>query len=92
MADNRYKNTEKIKKENNQVYYRSTYFDNIPITDSDMYIISQYGDRLDLLAHQFYGDVTLWWYIARANNLFAMNIPEGLQMRIPGSLKYAQGT
>ena len=40
MADNRYKNTEKIKKENNQVYYRSTYFDNIPITDSDMYIIS----------------------------------------------------
>ena len=91
MADNRYKNTEKIKKENNQVYYRSTYFDNIPITDSDMYIISQYGDRLDLLAHQFYGDTSLWWYIARANDLNTMIVPENIQLRIPGSTQYAKG-
>ena len=47
---------------------------------------------LYLLAYNFYGDVSLWWYIARANNLFTLNIPENIQLRIPGSTQYAQGT
>jgi hypothetical protein len=88
----RYQNTEKVRKDNGQVYYRSTYYDSIPVSDNDIYIISQFGDRLDLLAHQYYGDVSLWWYIARANNLFTLNIPENIQLRIPGSAQYAQGT
>ena len=87
----RYRNTEKVRK-NGQVYYRSTYFESIPTTDNDIYVISQYGDRLDILAHQFYGDVTLWWYIARANNLFTISVPENIQLRIPGSTQYAKST
>ena len=66
-------------------------FSNIPKADDDIYVLSQWGDRLDLLAHQFYGDTTLWWYIARANNLFTINIPTNMQLRIPGSTKYARG-
>ena len=79
----RYQNTEKVRKDNGQVYYRSTYYDSIPVSDNDIYIISQFGDRLDLLAHQYYGDVSLWWYIARANNKKFNNIPSGTVIRIP---------
>ncbi len=88
----RYKNTQKRKTEDGKIVYRSTLFDNVPVSDNDIYIITQYGDRLDLLAHQFYGDVNLWWYIARANNVFTFNVPENIQLRIPGSTQYAQGT
>ena len=88
----RYKNTEKRKTEDGKLVYRSTLFDNVPVSDNDIYIITQYGDRLDLLAHQFYGDVSLWWYIARANTVFTFNVPENIQLRIPGSTQYAQGT
>ena len=88
---NRYRNSEKVKKDDNKLVYRSTLYDNIPISDDDIYVITQYGDRLDLIAYQFYGDVTLWWYVARANNLFSMNVPSSIQLRIPGSTKYAQG-
>ena len=88
----RYKNTEKRKTEDGKLVYRSTLYENIPVSDNDIYIITQYGDRLDLLAHQFYGDVSLWWYIARANNVFTFNVPENIQLRIPGSTQYAQGT
>ena len=49
------------------------------------------GDRLDHLAHQFYGDVSLWWYIAKANNLKFMTVPTGISLRIPGSTNYAIG-
>jgi hypothetical protein len=87
----RYKNTEKRKTEDGKLVYRSTLFDNVPVSDNDIYIITQYGDRLDLLAHQFYGDVSLWWYIARANDLNSILIPENIQLRIPGTKQYAKG-
>ena len=87
----RYRNTEKRKTEDGKLVYRSTLFDNVPVSDNDIYIITQYGDRLDLLAHQFYGDVSLWWYIARANDLNSILIPENIQLRIPGTKQYAKG-
>ena len=61
------------------------------ISWENIYVITQFGDRLDLLANQFYGDPTLWWYIARANNLNTMVIPENIQLRIPGTIDYTQG-
>ena len=87
----RYRNTEQVRKDDGKLVYRSTYYDNIPVSDDDIYVITQYGDRLDLLAYNFYGDVSLWWYIARANNLFTLNVPENIQLRIPSSTEYAQG-
>ena len=87
----RYKDTKKQKKENNVAYYKTTIYDKIPKSNDDIYILTQHGDRLDLMADKFYGDVTLWWYIARANNLFSVNVPTNIQLRIPGSTKYAKG-
>ena len=71
--------------------YRTTIYSTIPETDSDIYVISQVGDRLDNLAFQFYGDQGLWWYIAKANNLMFMTIPVGTSLRIPATIQYAIG-
>ena len=87
---NRYDNTKLIKK-NKIVSKATTIYSSIPESDDDIYIITQYGDRLDLLANTYYNDPTLWWYIAKANSLKVMNIPEGTSLRIPGSTKYAIG-
>lgn len=64
---------------------RSSILITIPKKDDDIYIITQETDRLDLLAHEFYGDSTLWWIIANANNLNGINIglDAGIQLRIP---------
>lgn len=54
-------------------------------TDTDTKILSQEGDRLDLLAKEFYGDESLWFVIAKANNLGkgSLNVPAGKIVRIP---------
>ena len=72
-------------------HYETTVYSSIPESDGDIYIITQDGDRLDLLANTYYNDSTLWWYIAKANNLKVMNIPIGTSLRIPGSINYATG-
>ena len=72
--------------------YRTTIYSEIPEADGDIFVITQKGDRLAHLAHQFYGDVNLWWYIAKANNLSFMTIPVGTSLRIPGTTNYAIGT
>ena len=66
----------------------STIYPKIKATDSDLYIISTQGDRLDLLANQYYGDKNLWWAIAVANNLndASLSIEIGKQLRIPGNI------
>tara|TARA_R100000008_G_C3507219_1_gene126894 strand:- start:317 stop:592 length:276 start_codon:yes stop_codon:yes gene_type:complete len=88
----RYENT-KIKndKNKNQHNYNTTFYSSIPETDDDIWVITQMGDRLDMLAHQFYGDVTLWWYIAKANALKDLRVESGLSIRIPGSTKFSTG-
>lgn len=54
-------------------------------TGNDTRIISQDGDRLDLLAKEFYGDERLWFVIAKANDLGkgSMLIPPGRIITIP---------
>lgn len=54
-------------------------------TGNDTKIISQDGDRLDLLAKEFYDDERLWFVIARANDLGkgTMAIPPGQIIYIP---------
>tara|TARA_Y100001963_G_C6788243_1_gene454103 strand:+ start:4540 stop:4845 length:306 start_codon:yes stop_codon:yes gene_type:complete len=69
----------------------TTLYSSIPHSDNDIYVITQEGDRLDLLANQFYNNVNLWWYIAKANNLSFMTIPAGTSLRIPATTEYAIG-
>ena len=70
--------------------FKTTMYRQIPKEDTDIYVITQMGDRLDLLANQFYNDPNLWWYIAQANDLFTMNLEAGTSLRIPSSTKYAE--
>ena len=91
---NRYENTKLVQKtkNNTKMISRTTIiYSSIPESDDDIYIITQDGDRLDLLANTYYNDSTLWWYIAKANNLKVMNIPIGTSLRIPGSTNHAIG-
>ncbi len=65
--------------------FQSNIYPNIPRSQSDIYLISNSGDRLDLLSNKYYGDISLWWIIAVANSLgkHGMIVPPGRQLRIP---------
>ena len=71
--------------------YSTTIYEKVPEQNDDMFFISQEGDRLDNLAQQFYGNPNLRWFIAKVNNLSAMNVPPGTSLRIPVSLEHAKG-
>jgi nucleoid-associated protein YgaU len=65
--------------------YGTTRYPKFPKQQSDLYIISREGDRLDLLANEFYKDPRYWWVLAQANNVGkgSMIVSPGLQIRIP---------
>ena len=71
--------------------YDTTIYDSIPEENDDIFVITTEGDRLDLLAEQFYRDRTLWWYIANANNISTMNLEPGTSLRIPNNTEFAKG-
>tara|TARA_R110000796_G_scaffold204178_3_gene320359 strand:+ start:585 stop:860 length:276 start_codon:yes stop_codon:yes gene_type:complete len=88
----RYTNAEiKLNTKTNTYSQNTTIYGGIPETDSDIYVITQQGDRLDLLANQFYGDVSLWWYIAKAYGLTDLRLPAGTSLRIPATTEFAIG-
>lgn len=67
-------------------YYYSPRYPEIPNQASDLYFITQEGDRLDLLANQIYKDASLWWIISCANSNLSQNslyLPPGIQIRVP---------
>jgi len=42
------------------------------------------GDRLDALAHLYYGDATRWWVISVSNRLFfPLDVKPGSVLQIP---------
>ena len=86
----RYENTGKLNK-NNKTYYTTTVYKKVNEKNTDSYFIAQDGDRCDNLAFRFYGDSTLWWFIARVNNLTTNNIPAGTSLRIPANIQDAEG-
>ena len=88
----RYDNT-KISTKNkfNKNSYETTIYEKVPEKDTDRYFIAQEGDRCDNLAFRFYGDSTLWWFIARVNNLTTNNISAGTSLRIPATVQNTQG-
>jgi hypothetical protein len=87
----RYKNTELSNYTKNKKSFDTTIYKEVPKKDTDEYFIAQEGDRCDNLANQFYGDSTLWWFIARVNDLQTMNIPAVTSLRIPISIENAKG-
>jgi phage tail protein X len=78
----RYDNATILKTEfTNRPYYKGKQYPNIPLSESDVYVVTTVGDRLDSLAYSYYGDATLWWIIAVANN----NATKGALFPIPGT-------
>jgi len=85
---NRYLNSTILKTESGKRYYSSIIYPEVTPKDSDLYIITTMGDRLDLIANDYYGDVTLWPILYFANNNAGLNrysifVPVGIQLRIP---------
>lgn len=52
----------------------------IPVTAIEV----QDGERLDHIAHRFYGDGQLWWVIAAASNIgWWLQVPPGTRLFVP---------
>lgn len=81
----RYENIQIVKDNTGERYYSNNIYPDIPLSNDDNYIITVLGDRLDLIAFDFYGDSSMWWIIASANALpgDSLYLEPGSQLRIP---------
>ena len=86
MAD-RYRDIKELTSEDGSKYRTNSIYPTIPETEDDIYVITTGGDRYDTLARQFYGDSSLWWVIASANNSKkdGLIVEQGVQLRIPAN-------
>lgn len=86
MAD-RYKNITPTVSSSGKRHRRNVIYPDIPVTENDIYVISTGTDRYDTLAKEFYGDSSLWWIIASANNFKKDGLipTAGKQLRIPAN-------
>lgn len=87
--DYRYQTIEVTKKPGTgEQYYVNNLYPDIPLSGEDSYVITVLGDRLDLMAFDFYGDSSFWWVIASANALpgDSLYLEPGAQIRIPANL------
>ena len=85
---NNYSFTQKSKLDvdNKRRYYDSLLDPTIPLSYSDIYVITTIGDRLDLLAWKYYANAEFWWMIAAANPTLrkdSLYLEPGIQLRIP---------
>jgi len=87
MPYKRYKN-KILKNSKNERYLSTNLSSYIEKNINDIYIISKRGDRLDIYADKYYGDVTKWTFIARANKIGkgTLFVEPGLQIRIPNNI------
>ena len=86
MANRYNKISIKVDEKQNR-YYATILYPEIPPNINDTYILTEVGDRLDILANTFYKDSTLWWIISRANpnkiRRDGLLLKPGIQIRIP---------
>jgi|TARA_R100000005_G_C4997667_1_gene204370 nucleoid-associated protein YgaU len=67
--------------------FKAKIYQSYPKTPRDTYVQTVPGDRLDLIANQFYGDPQLWYVIAAANGVGkgTLAIEPGTELRIPAT-------
>lgn len=70
-----------LKTQQNVPYYKGKFYPNIPLSETDIYVITTIGDRLDYLAYTYYRDSELYWIITAANN----NVTKGSLFPVPGT-------
>jgi len=89
----RYDNIGTQIKQGKGLVYNSVVLPYVEPVDTDILIMTVDGDRLDLLAQHYFGDATLWWVIATANNLtdIDLKLKAGTQLRIPSDINRIAG-
>ena len=87
----RYSRTNIIKNAEGKRYYNSKIYPEIPRSNNDLYVITAFGDRYDLLANRYYKNSSLWWVISSANPEYIGSLypPIGIQLRIPADISVA---
>lgn len=77
----------KIKNDSKRIQGQTLYPAILPKA-TDLYIVVRDGQRLDTLANEYYGDSSMWWIIAQANNITGgtLFLKPGSQIRIPKDL------
>ena len=84
---NRYSDTPKKTTPKGKQYYREAFINSIPEREGDVYFITENGDRLDLIANEFYNDSSLYWILAAANPIITRRdsymVEAGKQFRVP---------
>jgi len=88
MKSSRYENVSNITTIEGKVRKNLSY--NVPINDDDDFFYIHNVDRvlysMEKLADQYYGNKTLWWIIAKANNVkLPFNFREEI-IRIPKNI------
>ncbi len=87
----RYEDIQTQKTLSGKLGYLPTLYPSVTLSNEDYYIIARDQDRMDLVAQDYFGDSTLWWVIAIANDLpgDTMYPPLGFQLRIPSNASRA---
>ena len=80
-----------LRSRDNKRYLKHIEYPEIPLAVTDIYITTSFGDRLDTLANDYFGDSTLWWMIACANpgvvRRDSFFTTPGTQIRIPSEVE-----
>lgn len=87
----RYNRTNIIRNLEGKRYYDAKIYPEIPRSNNDLYVITSFGDRYDLLANRYYKSPSLWWVISSANPEYIGSLypPIGVQLRIPADISVA---
>jgi len=88
----RYNIDKQLTDKNKKRYFETTIYPSVNVSENDIYIITSVGDRLDIMAYNYYNDSTLWWIIALVNNIGkgTLYVEPGLQIRIPYDYNYIE--
>lgn len=68
------------------LFWDQAFLPEIPFSDDDFYItLTQFqANRIDLIAHEYYGDAQMMWVILHANDVDLPNqFVEGQTIRLP---------
>ena len=81
----------KVKKDKKRIQGQTIYPAILPRV-TDLYIVVRDGQRMDTLANEYYGNPSMWWIIAQANNITGgtLFLKPGSSIRIPKDLASIQ--
>ncbi len=83
MSESRYEECE-VLKDGGREYLGVRLPVEIPPRPDDRFHTVVTGDRIDVLAHQYLGNASLWWVICECNGIaFPFGLHAGIVLRIP---------